>query len=77
MQPSRLEQIARTLEMRGVYAPCPRCGQTHFTVANETRLSVEPTGLMQMPTGIPAAIVVCNNCGYIMMHATKPLGLAK
>ncbi len=75
------QQIVDVLTEKDALEPCPRCKKSDFSVQNyycpllthEEPLDIQVTG--KVAKVIPTAIVVCGNCGYIMLHNLMPLGL--
>ena len=71
-------KIQKTLEERGAMLPCPRCGNRSFILADGFISPSIQTDLNTYVMGgrnIPAAIVVCDNCGYMSMHSVGVLDL--
>lgn len=78
MKIERAQIIAKFNERKAVL-PCHRCGQQKFSLVDEfanIMLQKEVGGGLVIggPT-VPAAIVVCDNCGAITYHALGALGL--
>lgn len=70
----------------GVPRECPSCGSTERSVpANPVALlETKPDGYVQIQTASPTeravvatfcGVVVCDDCGYVRMHALKALGI--
>lgn len=57
--------------------PCPFCGRTKYAPLDKfTMVQVQHQGTdIQFGESIPAAILVCSNCGHIDLFAMNPLGL--
>lgn len=77
---ARGKEIIDALNQKGVNRPCPRCGNNSFSTAGETLLSLQdlskqPAAFVIGGQSIPAAIVICDRCGYITQHALVPLGV--
>lgn len=72
------DDIAARLTERGATNPCPRCGNNAFTVIdgyiNHT-LQDELRGLVIGGRSIPTAVIACNRCGFLSLHALGALGL--
>ena len=70
-------QIRHALKERNALNPCPRCGNREFVLADGILASPIQTNLEEFVLGssIPAAVVICNHCGYMSLHALGVLGL--
>lgn len=73
------DQVIQVLEQRKAGKPCHSCGNGSFELLDKFSnilLKDEIDGALVLggPT-IPAAIVICNNCGAITFHALGALGL--
>ena len=82
-QPIDWDKIGSQLKDKGALLPCPRCGKSKFTFAGETDVLIpppqQPRGFRSLlprsiadfdvPSSIPAIIITCDNCGYLMQHA--------
>jgi hypothetical protein len=80
------QRMFNTLTAKLDMRPCPMCGyvgrpgEQVRTISNEGYAVFtiqESLQSVQLGGGtiIPAAIVGCNNCGFIAFHALIPLGL--
>lgn len=73
------QDIARRLNERGVVQPCPRCDTNNWFIADGyARVSLQDSPsspYLLGGRGIPAAILVCTNCGYLSLHAAGILGI--
>ena len=70
--------VIQKLESKGALAPCHRCGQSQFSVLDQmANFSVqeEMQGFQLGGASVPAALVICNNCGAITPHALGALGI--
>lgn len=79
MDQKRLNELVAALTTKGVDRPCPRCGNSKFSVVGETNISLQddPNVFSIGGPSIPTAIVACDSCGYITQHATMVLAPAK
>jgi len=72
------EKIIKVLDERGAKLPCPRCGNTNFTLLdgyfNQT-IQTEMKGMVIGGPSVPSAVVACSRCGYLSQHALGALGL--
>lgn len=73
------ENVAKMLDERKVNKPCSRCGHEQFALLEEfTNIFINKKASGDLVIGgptVPAAIVVCNNCGAITFHAIGALGM--
>ena len=72
-------KIAKALEEKDALGPCPRCGKEDFAVVDAEGFvpvikKVENKASL-LHSSVPVAIIVCENCGYVLLHATKALGI--
>lgn len=79
MDEVRRKEIAKALTERGATLPCPRCGNTSFSIVDgyfNQSLQSEISGALTIggPT-IPAVVTACNRCGFLASHALGVLGL--
>lgn len=77
MDEERNKQIAAALTKKGVNLPCPRCGNDSFSVAGESRITIQedPNTFQIGGKSIPVVLIACSRCGYVAQHAQIPLGL--
>ena len=72
-------KINAILTERKAVLPCPRCGNTYFSLLHGfVSLPVQnPTAENAVNGGpaIPCVVTVCNNCGFLSNHALGVLGL--
>ena len=62
------KKIIDILNQKGAILPCPRCGKASFSVLDEYITLAIQKDLSNIIIGgfsIPAAVAICNNCGYI------------
>jgi hypothetical protein len=73
----RLNAIGIALQNKGATKPCARCGHSHFSVVDETLLTLQPLSgdFILGGDGVPVVIVACNNCGNLWHHALAPIGM--
>ena len=72
------DRIAKAIIEKGATKPCPRCGQSDFTIAEDLSLVTLNSNLGSVAIGgpaIPVALVVCSNCGFLSQHAIGVLDL--
>lgn len=74
------ERIAERLRELGAVLPCPRCGGASFSLISDVNLvPVIPVvgGIRTASRALPAALLMCNQCGFLSSHALIALGLAE
>jgi hypothetical protein len=73
----RKRKIAETLKEKGVKLPCPRCSGLDFEVVDQTALSINDNlNVVRLGgTSVPAALIICSQCGFITFHALGVLNL--
>jgi ribosomal protein S27AE len=73
------EQIIGELERRGANRPCPRCGNSSFTLLDgyfNQPITSDLSGAVIIPgTSVPSVITACTQCGFLAQHALGALGL--
>jgi hypothetical protein len=79
MSSDEKQKIVETLNSKGARLPCPRCGNTSFTLLDgyfEQPIQSELVSrfIISGPS-IPSVVVICNKCGYMSQHAIGVLGL--
>ena len=80
MDPEKKAEIIRVLNERGVNHPCPRCGNTSFTLIDgyfNEMIQPNASTLNIGGPSVPSIITACNNCGYLSQHALGTLGLLR
>jgi hypothetical protein len=83
MTPDEAKSAIDALRSRGAVLPCPRCGNTQFTlldqifsqpVVNELATTLAAAFVSRGPT-IPSVVTACTRCGFLSHHALGVLGL--
>lgn len=70
---TNLEKITGILTEKGATNWCHRCDGNQFSVLTEhSDIILQKTGR----SPIPVALVICENCGAITLHALSALGLS-
>lgn len=72
------ETIKQSLEDKHATMPCPRCGNSAFSIGDGFFTLTVQEDLKKFSIGgksMPVSAVVCNNCGYVSLHAIGVLGL--
>ena len=74
--PHKIEQaeILAALERKNATGICTSCSSNNWTMVSEAALLMQWTKVLPAP-GIPLLAAICNNCGYMRLHALAPLGL--
>lgn len=79
MNPLERTKIIEALENRGARLPCPRCGNSNFSLIDGYfNHSFQPQISNNVIIGgpsIPSIAVVCNRCGFLNYHAVGALGI--
>lgn len=76
--PHQQTLILEAINAKGAVRPCYRCGNPGHSVHNSLTnlmLAGATNNIVFGGTTVPAAIVFCNNCGLVSMHALGGLGL--
>lgn len=68
------KRLAQIMAEKGGDSKCFSCGHNNWAFLDEAAVVPQLTNTLPAP-GIPAAIMVCINCGYIRMHALGPLNM--
>lgn len=64
-------KLQQWLNCRGTSGNCPMCGSSQW----ETGEIISGTDMDDQRSILPMVQVVCENCGYVMLFAAKPIGL--
>jgi hypothetical protein len=78
MDEEKKKKIISELEARKAILPCPRCGNTAFTLLDGYINTFVQSDLRNINIGgpsIPSIATACNQCGFISAHALGVLGL--
>jgi len=77
-------RIVKEIVNRGVPATCARCQQRELSIYPRlTYFEMQPLPEMVNVSApvieqrIPAALLICGNCGHMMFHAVGSLGLGE
>lgn len=76
--PDQKQKIVEALEKASARLPCPRCGNTSFTLLDgffNQPVQTDLGGLVLGGPSVPSVVVVCNRCGFLAQHALGSLGL--
>lgn len=66
--------LSKKLTEKGINPNCSSCGRNNWAVLDEATLI--PQWINRLPApGIPAAAMICNNCGFVRHHALGALGM--
>ncbi len=78
------DSVIDALKRVGANTPCPRCGNTEFTLLDGyDNVRINRTIDGQLFSGgslspafqVPSVLLVCERCGYLSAHALGALGL--
>lgn len=78
MDQEKKVEIIRALNEKHVQLPCPRCGNSSFTLIDGYFNEMIQPNVNTLNIGgpsIPSIVTACNNCGYLSQHALGALGL--
>ena len=73
-----IDRLGERLGKHRAHPKCPMCGHSQFTIADaylRNDLQPELGSVSLGGPSIPAAAIICNNCGFISQHAIGVLGL--
>jgi hypothetical protein len=72
-----MQLAGATITQRGAHNVCPACTRqgTLGVAPAVARLPAPNHPLIPDTQTIPCAVLICNNCGFVRMHALLPLGL--
>jgi ribosomal protein S27AE len=84
MTSEQANEVIQALKSKGVTRPCPRCGNSHFTLLEgffNQPLSgdlTSPSGTRGYPSGptVPSIVTACARCGFLSQHALGVLELS-
>ena len=77
LPPNFKDSIIATLKERGAKASCEICDQNNWAVTDQPGSVIieDKSGSWTVPPPrIPAAVLICNNCGNIRLHAMGVMG---
>jgi hypothetical protein len=84
LEQKKVNDVVAELRRRGVFDErCPRCKRSTNWGANFFQMPVAPTQAPgfyiaeQLSTFFPVVSLTCTNCGYMVYHNLKVLGLDK
>jgi hypothetical protein len=72
------QQIIQTLTAKEALKPCPACGQSSITLADQLvcLLLEDHAGQFQVPGPMATlAMLLCRNCGHSSLHHVGVLGM--
>jgi hypothetical protein len=70
------EQLDLRLADTGARQECPSCAGVKWTVDDDpaaVNATDGNTGELLLDTALEAAVMVCRNCGFVRLHATRVL----
>jgi hypothetical protein len=75
-----MDKIIKKFEELGVNHPCPRCGNSSFSIVTEGLATyvIQPSNLSSINVqgqNLPAVITYCQKCGYLSLHSVNIMGL--
>lgn len=77
MDATRRTEMIQALNRKKAYLPCPRCGETQFSVVDESVVQIQsdPNSFVVGGPVIPVVVTACVNCGFVCQHALGTLGV--
>jgi ribosomal protein S27AE len=78
MDDAEQKKVIAALEKAGARLPCPRCGNTQFSLLDgyiNNPIQSNLSGIFIGGPSIPAVVVACTKCGYLSQHALGALNL--
>jgi len=78
ISPEQKAKLIEELERRLPESKCPMCGNRQFTIVEgyfTNTIQPRPGAMLLGGPAIPAAAIICGNCGFISQHALGVLGL--
>lgn len=78
MDTKKKEEIIRALNKKRVRLPCPRCGNSSFTLIDGyfNVLIQNDLNIFNISgPSVPSIVTACIKCGYLSQHALGALGL--
>lgn len=72
------DRIIQALKSRGATNPCPRCGNSSFSLVDgyfNNLVQDELDGLVIGGPTVPSVVIACDRCGFLSQHAAGVLGL--
>lgn len=73
-----LDKAVKALREKGVPATCPRCGQNNWaaeTLGYLVITDLSSSALTLPPPLVPVLSLTCLNCGFLVLHNLKVLGV--
>lgn len=73
-----IDRLTERVKKMGRGFRCPMCGHEHFVLLDSylrNDIQEDLNAVMLGGPSIPAAAIVCSNCGFISQHALGVLGL--
>jgi hypothetical protein len=68
------DKVAEELQEKKASPVCVYCGSNNWAILHEAALVTQWSNQLPAP-GIPVAVMICNNCGNIRMHALGALNM--
>jgi hypothetical protein len=75
MNENRRKELIDTFIAKGVNNPCPRCNGLDLSIIGEGQIILGPTVAVErsIPAYVPAVVMYCKTCGYLMNHLADKL----
>ena len=73
-----IDRLTERIKKMGRGFRCPMCGHEHFVLLDSyvrNEIQDDFANVMLGGPAIPAAAIICSNCGFMSQHALGVLGL--
>ena len=67
-------KLVEALNAKKASSLCVSCGSNNWTLMPQAALVPQWINVLPAP-GVPVSASICNNCGFVRLHALAPLGL--
>ena len=67
-------KFAEALNAKKASSLCVSCGSNNWALLPQAALVPQWINVLPAP-GVPVSAAICNNCGFVRLHALNPLGL--
>lgn len=67
-------KLVEALNAKKASSLCVSCGSNNWALMPQAALVPQWINVLPAP-GVPVSAAICNNCGFVRLHALGPLGL--